>query len=116
MPLLPGRRRRPDSRPIPAHPYRDTALVYAGMGVLLVIVATLTGGQALRAVVAAAIFWALATAWTLVGMAPADPRPRRGRGGRGGSGGEEGAEAGRGQACERERQRQRARAAAVTDD
>jgi len=64
MPLLPGRRRRPDNREIPAHPYRDTALVYAGMGVLLVIVATLTGGQGLRAVVAAAIFWALATAWT----------------------------------------------------
>ena len=64
MPLLPGRRGRTDNRPIPAHAYRDTALVYAGMGVLLVIVATLTGGQGLRAVVAAAIFWALATAWT----------------------------------------------------
>ena len=46
MPLLPGRRRRRlDDRPIPAHPYRDAALVYAGMGVLLVIVATLTGGR-----------------------------------------------------------------------
>ena len=31
MPMLPGRRRGPDNRPIPAHPYRDTALVYAGM-------------------------------------------------------------------------------------
>ena len=67
MPMLPGRRRRPDDRPIPDHPYRDTALVYAGMGVLLVIVATLTGGQALRAIAAAAIFWALATAWTCWG-------------------------------------------------
>ena len=67
MPLLPGRRRRSHNRPIPAHAYRDTALVYAGMGVLLVIVATLTGGQTLRAIAAAAIFWALATAWTCWG-------------------------------------------------
>jgi uncharacterized membrane protein YfcA len=68
MPMLPGRRRRPDDRPIPDHPYRDTALVYAGMGVLLVIVASLTGGQAPRALVAAAIFFVIATAWTWWGF------------------------------------------------
>ena len=69
MPLLPGRRRRgPDNRPIPAHPYRDTALVYAGMGVVLVIVASLTGGQAFRAVVAALIFFVIATAWSWWGF------------------------------------------------
>jgi hypothetical protein len=68
MPMLPGRRRRPDNRPIPDHPYRDTALVYAGMGVLLVIVASLTGGQALRAIVAAVIFFVIATAWTWWGF------------------------------------------------
>ncbi len=69
MPMLPGRRRRgPDSRPIPAHPYRDTALVYAGMGVVLVIVASLTGGQTLRAIVAALIFFVIATAWSWWGF------------------------------------------------
>jgi len=68
MPMLPGRRRGPDNRPIPAHPYRDTALVYAGMGVVLVIVASLTGGQALRAIVAALIFWVIATAWSWWGF------------------------------------------------
>ena len=69
MPLLPGRRKGgPDNRPIPDHPYRDTALVYAGMGVVLVIVAWLTGGQALRAVGAAVIFVVLATAWTWWGF------------------------------------------------
>jgi hypothetical protein len=69
MPLLPGRSKRgPDNRPIPAHPYRDTALVYAGMGVVLVVVAWLTGGQALRAVGAAVIFVVLATAWTWWGF------------------------------------------------
>ena len=68
MPILPGGRKRPDNRPIPEHPYRDTALVYAGMGVLLVIVASLTGGQALRAIVAAVIFFVIATAWTWWGF------------------------------------------------
>jgi hypothetical protein len=37
------------------------------MGVLLVIVATLTGGRVLNAIGAAAVFWALATAWTCWG-------------------------------------------------
>jgi len=67
MPMLPGRR-RPDNLPIPDHPYRDTAFVYAGMGILLVIVASLTGGQALRAIVAAVIFFVIATAWTWWGF------------------------------------------------
>jgi membrane protein implicated in regulation of membrane protease activity len=64
MPMLPGRRRRPDDRPIPDHPYRDTALVYAGMAVVLVIVASVTGGQPFRAAVAATLFFVIATAWT----------------------------------------------------
>ena len=69
MPILPGgRKRRLDNRPIPDHPYRDTALVYAGMAVLLVIVASLTGGQAVRAIFAAVIFFVLATAWTWWGF------------------------------------------------
>jgi Flp pilus assembly protein TadB len=69
MPILPGGRKgRLDTRPIPDHPYRDTALVYAGMAVLLVIVASLTGGQALRAIVAALIFFVIATAWTWWGF------------------------------------------------
>ena len=57
-------RRRRDDEPLPAHPYRDSALVFAGMGGVIVVVATLTGGSLVRAVAAAAIFWALATAWS----------------------------------------------------
>ena len=69
MPMLPGRRRRgPDNRPIPAHPYRDAALVYAGMGVVLVLVASFTGGQTFRAIVAALIFFVIATAWSWRGF------------------------------------------------
>jgi hypothetical protein len=58
------RRGRPDNRPIPEHPYRDAALVYGAMAIVLVIVATLTGGDPLRATVAALVFFVLATAWT----------------------------------------------------
>jgi hypothetical protein len=58
------RKRRPDGRPIPAHPYRDTAFVYGAMAVVLVIVATATGGDVLKAMLAALIFFALATGWS----------------------------------------------------
>jgi hypothetical protein len=53
-----------EDRPIPAHPYRDSALVYGIMGVLLVVVAGLTGGSIVRAAVAALLFFTLATAWS----------------------------------------------------
>ena len=58
------RRKRLDDRSIPAHPYRDTALVYGVMSVLLVVVAWLTGGDALRAILVAVVFFAVATAWS----------------------------------------------------
>ena len=64
--MSPQRRRAGagDSRPIPAHPYRDAAIVYAAMAVVLVIVATATGGDPLRATGAALVFFALATGWS----------------------------------------------------
>lgn len=58
------RRTRPTNRPLPAHPYRDTALVYGVMATLLVVVAALTGGDVVRAVLVAAVFFVVATAWT----------------------------------------------------
>ena len=60
---MPRGRRRSD-RPIPAHPYRDTALVYAFMAIVLVLVATLTGGDPVRATLVAVVFFAVATAWS----------------------------------------------------
>jgi uncharacterized membrane protein YphA (DoxX/SURF4 family) len=53
-----------ESRLISAHPYRDTALVYAVISVLLVGVAWLTGGDPLRAAVVAVIFFVVATVWS----------------------------------------------------
>jgi membrane protein implicated in regulation of membrane protease activity len=51
-------------RPLPPHPYRDAALVYGIMALLLVVIAWVTGGDPLRAVVVAVAFFVVATAWT----------------------------------------------------
>jgi hypothetical protein len=59
-----ARRSRRDERPIPAHPYRDTALVYGVMAVAVVVVATLTGGDVIRAGLVAVVFFAVSTIWT----------------------------------------------------
>jgi hypothetical protein len=53
-----------DSRPIPAHPYRDTALFHGGLAVVLVVITALTGGDVARAVVIAVAYFVAATAWT----------------------------------------------------
>jgi uncharacterized membrane protein YidH (DUF202 family) len=50
-------------RDLPKRPYRDTALVYAGFAVVIVIVATATGGSVVRAVAYAVGFWVLATGY-----------------------------------------------------
>lgn len=59
-----ARRKRLDDRLIPSHPYRDSALVYGVMSVLLVVVAWLTGGDAVRAILVAVVFFVVATAWS----------------------------------------------------
>ena len=56
LPPAPERRRG-------SHPYRDTALVNAGLAVVVVIVAVSTGGSVVRAVVAVAIAWVVGTAY-----------------------------------------------------
>jgi hypothetical protein len=50
-------------RPLPKHPYRDTVLVYGGLAVVIVLAAWATGGAVGRAVVIAALFFVVATAW-----------------------------------------------------
>ncbi|HEY0417346.1 MAG TPA: hypothetical protein VGC78_13260 [Gaiellaceae bacterium] len=53
--------------PPPAkHPDRDTALVYGGLAVVIVLFAWITGGAVLRAVVIAAVVWLAATGWSVV--------------------------------------------------
>ena len=50
--------------PPPKHPYRDTMLVYAGLAIVVVLVAWVTGGGVKRAVGVAVVFFVIATAWT----------------------------------------------------
>ena len=45
------------------HPYRDTVFVYAGLAVIVVLVALATGGGIARALVVAAVFFAVASSW-----------------------------------------------------
>ncbi len=53
-----------DARPLPEHPYRDSALINVVLGTLIVIISTATGGAALPAVGIGAGFFVVATAWT----------------------------------------------------
>ena len=46
------------------NPYRDAALVNAGLGAVVIVVAVATGGSVVRAVVAVLIAWSLGTAYS----------------------------------------------------
>ena len=49
---------------LPRHPYRDTLFMYATLAAIIVLVSWLTGGSVRRAVVIAAFFFVIATAWS----------------------------------------------------
>jgi Flp pilus assembly protein TadB len=53
----PARKREP-------RPYRDSALVYAFFGLLVIVLAVVTGGHVLWAIVGAVGAFVLATGWT----------------------------------------------------
>ena len=55
----------PAERPRSKHPYRDAAIVYAGLAVVIVVAAFLDGRQpSARAVITAVVVFVVATAWT----------------------------------------------------
>ncbi len=53
-------------RSVPQHPIRDSALLYAFMGVVIVAVSVATGGSGVRAIVVAAVFWIVAMTWATI--------------------------------------------------
>ncbi|MFL5922661.1 MAG: hypothetical protein ACJ74S_01680 [Gaiellaceae bacterium] len=55
----------PESPP-PKHPYRDSLIVYGVLAVIVVLVAWATGGNVRGAVFVAAVFFVVATAWSMV--------------------------------------------------
>jgi hypothetical protein len=62
-PRAPTRPRR-ELIPMPKRPYRDSALFHLVLGALLLLVAWLTGGDFVRAVVVAVGYVVIAIAWS----------------------------------------------------
>ena len=50
--------------PLPKRPYRDTVIVNVGLALTIVLVSWLTGGRLRNAVIIAAAFFVVATAWS----------------------------------------------------
>jgi ABC-type bacteriocin/lantibiotic exporter with double-glycine peptidase domain len=51
-------------RPVPKHPYRDTAILYGVLAVLVVVIAYATGGSVFNAAITAAFVFVIATLWS----------------------------------------------------
>jgi Flp pilus assembly protein TadB len=59
------------------HPYRDSALIYAGLGALVSAIAYLTGSGLLKSFSGGMAAFVLATAWTWWRMRTREQRPDR---------------------------------------
>jgi uncharacterized membrane protein YczE len=46
------------------HPYRDTALVYGALAVIVVLVAWASGGGLVKGLIVAAVFFGVAVGWS----------------------------------------------------
>jgi Flp pilus assembly protein TadB len=55
---------RPDE-PSSRRPVRDSLLIYAGFALVIVVFAWITGGSLVKAIVIAAVFYAVASGWVL---------------------------------------------------
>ena len=55
----------PPETPAPKHPYRDTLIVYGAFALIVVLLAWATGGDVRKAVIIAAIFFVIASAWSI---------------------------------------------------
>jgi hypothetical protein len=52
------------TRPLPKHPYRDSAVLYGVLAILVVVIAAATGGGIGRAILYALTVFVVATAWS----------------------------------------------------
>jgi len=50
--------------PSSSHPYRDSALVYAVLAVLVVVITAVSGGSVVKGIVAGVVVFAAATAYS----------------------------------------------------
>jgi hypothetical protein len=60
-----------------AHPYRDSALAYAGLGALVVAFAYLTGSGVIKSFAGGTAAFVLATAWTWWRLRSREQEPDR---------------------------------------
>jgi hypothetical protein len=72
--------------PPPRQPYRASALFHAGLAVVILIFAAVTGGDVTKALLVAAGYFVVATAWSWFrfrqrGARPTSPSERPGGGG-----------------------------------
>jgi hypothetical protein len=51
-------------RPVPKHPFRDSAIVYGVLAGVILLVGAITGGNLAKTVVIAVAFFVVATAWS----------------------------------------------------
>jgi O-antigen ligase len=51
-------------RPVPKHPYRDSALIYGSLAGLVIVIAAATGGGLIKAVVIAVVVFVGATGYS----------------------------------------------------
>ena len=56
--------KRRSALPVPRHPYRDSAIFHTVLGVLLLGVAWLTGGDLAKAAVVAVLYVVVAISWS----------------------------------------------------
>lgn len=63
-PAKPAAPRRRSSLPVPRHPYRDSAVFHTVLGLLLLGVAWLTGGDLAKAAVVAVLYVVVAIGWS----------------------------------------------------
>ncbi len=59
------------------NPYRASALFHAGLAVVILIFAGLTGGDLTRAVAFAALYFVAATGWTWFRFRQRESRPKK---------------------------------------
>jgi Flp pilus assembly protein TadB len=52
--------------PAPAHPYRDSAILYAVLAVILVLIAVLFGSNVVKATIIALFCFVAATTWSMI--------------------------------------------------
>jgi hypothetical protein len=49
---------------LPRHPFRDTAILYGVLAVIIVVVSAVTGGGVARGIAIGVVFFVVATGWS----------------------------------------------------